>query len=374
MPPERRPLVVHVVQHLVRGGIETMTLELLRRTPPSMRGMVISLEGERSAAIDAWPALETFGDRLVWLGKKPGLDRHAVRRLATRLAALKAHCVHTHHIGPLFYGGLAARLAGVVRHVHTEHDAWHLDRRSNRLLQGGLLRILDPVYVADSGSVAERARYQLAIARPRVIMNGVDLKRFSPGCRTFARRSLALPIDARLVGCAARLESVKGIDLAVRAIAELPEDCHLAIAGAGSEEAALRGLARTLTPDLGSRVHFLGALDDMPVFYQALDVFCLPSRSEGLPMALLEAQASGLPVVATRVGGVPAAVDPASGALVPAGDRHALATALATTLGRDCRVSPRAFIEGRFDAEAMAAAYARLWREAANPISLAEAA
>jgi glycosyltransferase involved in cell wall biosynthesis len=176
------------------------------------------------------------------------------------------------------------------------------------------------------------------------VLNGVDTDRFAAAtlaARAAARAAQGLPADRRVIGVAARLERVKGVDLAIAAMAGLPGDAILAVAGAGGEAAALR--AQALALGLGDRVRFLGLLDDMPGFYAALDLYCLPSRNEGLPLALLEAQSCGLPVVAAAVGGVPAAVDRASGALVTAEDPAALAAALAAGLasrGGD----PRGFV------------------------------
>ncbi|WP_206664478.1 glycosyltransferase [Dankookia rubra] len=339
--PAATGAVIHVVQHLAPGGLEVMALELARAQSVRHPALVLSLEGEQDAAIAAWPRLEEHRGRLVFAGKRPGLDPALPFRLAALFRRLRPAAVHTHHVGPLLYAGPAARLAGVKARLHTEHDAWHLaDPKRARLVRAALA-VAAPVLIADAPHVA--AAVEAAIgARPQVVLNGVDTDRFRPAdqaAKAASRAALGLPGDRAVIGIAARLERVKGVDLAIAAMGQLPGDAILAIAGAGGEAAALREQAA----GLGDRVRFLGLLGDMPGFYAALDLYCLPSRNEGLPLALLEAQACGLPVVATEVGGVPAAFDPASGALVPAEDPAALAAALGAGLaGRGG--NPRAFV------------------------------
>jgi glycosyltransferase involved in cell wall biosynthesis len=324
--------IIHVVQHLAPGGLEVMALELARAQSARHPTLVLSLEGEEDAAIAAWPRLAEHRGRLLFAGKRPGLDPTLPFRLAALFRRLRPAAVHTHHVGPLLYAGPAARLADIKARLHTEHDAWHLaDPRRARLVRAALA-LTAPVLIADAPHVAEAVEAAIG-TRPKVVLNGVDTDRFrpaDPATKATARTALGLPGDRAVIGIAARLERVKGVDLAIAAMARLPGDAILAIAGAGGEAAALKDLAVTL--GLGDRVRFLGLLGDMPGFYAALDLYCLPSRNEGLPLALLEAQACGLPVVATAVGGVPAAVDPASGALVPAEDPAALAAALGTGL------------------------------------------
>ena len=145
---------------------------------------------------------------------------------------------------------------------------------------------------------------------------------------------------ARIIGVAARLEEVKGVDVAIKALAHMRDRAMLAIAGTGSCEVALRALAVQM--GVADRVMFLGHIDKMSGFYAAIDTLCLSSRHEGLPLSLLEAQACGIPVVATAVGGVASAVCPASGRLVASEDISALAEALEATLSAPA-ADPRAF-------------------------------
>jgi glycosyltransferase involved in cell wall biosynthesis len=197
------------------------------------------------------------------------------------------------------------------------------------------------VLLADAPHVAEAVQAALGGAAPRVVLNGVDTDRFAPGDRIASRDALGVPRDARVIGIAARLERVKGVDIALAALPRVP-DALLLVAGTGSEADALRAQADALR--IADRVRFCGLQDDMPRFWSACDIACLPSRAEGLPLAALEAQSCGIPLVASHVGGMDSAVDHATARLVPAEDPDALAAALTAALIAP-RGDPRGFVQ-----------------------------
>ena len=356
--------VCQIVQHLRPGGIETLVLELARLAGPDQETRILSLEGLRAASLAAWPRLAGSGADLQFLGKAPGWRADTLALLWRHLRRWRPRAVHTHHIGPLIYGGLAARLAGVPRIIHTEHDAWHLDDPRRRRLQRAVLALVRPRLVADSDRVAAAVRARLPGPAVAVVRNGVDTAHFTPGDRLAARALLsgaaALPPGVSLIGCAARLNPVKGQRFLLAALARLGPDVHLVLAGIGEEEAALRAQAQA--PELRGRVHFLGRVDDMLGFYRALDLFCLPSLAEGMPLSPLEAQACGVPVVVTAVGGSAESVCPQTGRLVPSADAPALADALAGQLARGPAGDPRRFVLEHGDARAMVAAYTVLYQ------------
>jgi glycosyltransferase involved in cell wall biosynthesis len=150
--------------------------------------------------------------------------------------------------------------------------------------------------------------------------------------RAAARRELGLAEAARVVGGVGLLNDAKGFDVLVAAAPLLPPDVQLLVVGHGERDDELRRQAESL--GVGARVHFTGWRDDLPRLHAAMDVFALPSRWEGLPYALLEALASGLPCVSTDVNGSRdvLAGDPPCGLLVPREDPPALAAALTRLL------------------------------------------
>ncbi|MFT6926251.1 MAG: glycosyltransferase involved in cell wall biosynthesis [Psychromonas sp.] len=353
--------VIQVVQHLRPGGIETLSLDLCSFAEANENILIVSLEGELESALAAWPRLIAFRKQLIFLDKQPGLCPSTVKKLIRVIKENAAQCVHSHHIGPLLYAGLAARIAGVKELIHTEHDAWHLDAFKRRMLQRFAIKLLRPLLVADAQTVADSMRQQLQYKRPiRVIRNGIDSEYFLPGDKLLARAQLKLPAKVQIIGCSGRMEEVKGQALLLHALHKLPLTAHLALAGSGSTEKKLRQLTEQL--GLQERVHFLGHIDTMPTFYQALDVFCLPSLAEGLPLSPLEAQACNIVTLVTDVGGSKETLCPHSGKFIPANNRDLMAKTLLKMLRSPGNVKPRAYVQQHGDVRVMAKAYADLRR------------
>jgi glycosyltransferase involved in cell wall biosynthesis len=337
-----RQIVLQIVQHLRPGGIETMVLDLLDRSSPDIEVHILALEGAKNETILSWPRLASYEGRIHFLGKKPKLDLGALYRLVRMLRKMNVKVVHSHHIGPLLYGGVAARLAGIRTVVHTEHDAWHLKDRKRRKLQSTIAKIVCPTFVADADLVAAALKEFIPDTKPMVIHNGVDTQKFSPGNQHDARRALDLPENISLIGCAARLETVKGHHLLLEAMTHLPTSVHLALAGDGSLRPTLTN--EVLSKGLQERVHFLGTIDNMVDFHKALDVFCLASEQEGLPLSPLEAQASGVPVVLPNVGGCIEAICPETGWLVSERTPLKMAEGLRMVLDNIGNNNPRTFV------------------------------
>lgn len=350
--------VIHVVQHLKPGGIETMALDLVNFREKHESTYIISLEGKKQDALKAWPRLKRYDEHLIFMNKKSGLKPILFLKLAALLHKLKADVVHTHHIGPLIYGGLAARLVATKRLIHTEHDAWHLIDAHRRHLQKVLLTLVKPILVADANAVANNIRLQLNTDNVLVIPNGIDTNRFIPGDKHEAREFLQLPQTKKLIGCSGRLELVKGQHILIDALHDLPIDVHLALAGCGSMEEKLHRQVKQL--GLENRVHFLGRIDDMPIFYQSLDIFCLPSLHEGLPLSPLEAQSCGIPTLVTDVGGSRETLCLESGEYIAADDAKSMAKALQQMIDKHYLSSPRNYIIHHGNVRLMADRYASL--------------
>ncbi len=212
-------------------------------------------------------------------------------------------------------------------------------------------------------------------ARERIVLvpNGVDAARFapiSPQQRAALRKQLDLPLERPIVFFAGRFEAQKAVDVLLGAWQQVQTqhpEALLLLAGDGS----LRGALEQLGRDLGitETVRFLGYTDQMLAYYQASDVFVLPSWSEGMSNALLEAMACGLAPVATAIpGNTDVVTHERDGLLVKAGDRHALAEALTRLLSdaelrQQIAAGARQTITGRFALEQTAAAYARLYQQ-----------
>jgi glycosyltransferase involved in cell wall biosynthesis len=192
-----------------------------------------------------------------------------------------------------------------------------------------------------SGAMADRV-VELGVPRDRVVVqhNGVNGERFAIRDRDAARDEVGLPHRRKVIGYVGNLRSEKGSDVLIEAVDHLvnrlgEKEPELVIVGSGELQQQLEKRVQAL--GLSSNVRFAGRKlhDEIPKWMNAFDLFCLPSRREGCPNVILEALASGKPVVASRVGGIPELVDDRNGLLVPAENPAALAQAWKTALSRD---------------------------------------
>ncbi len=350
--------VIQVVQHLSPGGIEVMALELKKYNQKNMKMIIVSLEGSKALALKEWDRLTPYSDDLFFMKKRAGLDVRLLFRLSALFKRCEATAIHTHHIGPLIYGGIAARIAGIETRIHTEHDAWHLESTKRCWLEHAALFLARPKLIADADAVARQLTLKLNKRNVSVIKNGIDVEHFCPGNQGRARAMFELPLGRTIIGCAGRLEKVKGQCYLLRALAKLGSHVHLALAGDGSQRKRLESLAHEL--GIYDRVHFLGAIDDMPTFYQGIDVFCLPSLREGLPLSALEAQACGIPAVISDTGGAKEALCEHTGYLIVPGDVDSLTQGIQSVLNNCHDITPRDFVENTANLKSMASAYAKL--------------
>jgi glycosyltransferase involved in cell wall biosynthesis len=330
--------VVHVVQHLSQGGIETMAVNMVNSLEDKLNMHLLSLTSDSETILANWSRASAINVPWKGMQKSAGVDISLINRLADYFHQNDIDVVHTHHIGPLLYAGLAAKKAN-CRIIHTEHDAWHLSSVKHRWLQKLLLTLLKPIVIADATAVSKAFEQYLHRPVDDVIVNGIDLQTFVPGNQDEARQTLGLPKGVKLVGSAGRLETVKGHHYLIEALSLLPSEYHLAIAGNGSLLRELQKQVQAL--NITQRVHFLGHIENVTQFYQALDCFCLPSLKEGYPLSSLEAQACDIPVVLTDVGGSKDTLCPLSGISVLPQNSHLLAQGVQQSLSNKVDSSPR---------------------------------
>lgn len=347
-----------IVQHLRPGGIESLALAILEQQP---NDIIISLEGNKRSAINAWPKLKRYENRIFFLGKSPGLSKKTILSLKRLLKRKNINAIHTHHIGPYIYGGTAAKLVRIKNHIHTEHDGWHLQNAKHSRIQRLLNCILKPTLVADAYEVANVVLSKTG-AESHVIHNGIDTNQFTPCLNNIEKSHLRLKFGMDLshiwVGTSGRLERVKGHAHLIRAMAHLPDCFRLVLAGQGSLLNELKIIAADY--NIQERILFLGHIDNTSEFYKAIDIFCLPSLREGFPLAPLEAQSCGIPSIVSDVGGATETLCPKTGLSVKPSDEMELVSAITKSYLIDKTFSPRDFIVNHFSLPIMARAYERL--------------
>ena len=287
----------------------------------------------------------------------------AVSGLAAYLREHRIRLVHSFDFYSNILGIPAARVAGVPAVVVSQRELGDLRRRLQRAVQVATLRLADEVLV-NAAAVAQRlARSRWSTPRRiHIVPNGVDVGRFCP------------PVSeppAVTIGTLANLRPEKGIDDLIRAIAGIRVQCpqiRLSIWGDGPVRRDLEELVRDL--GVGSFTTFHGATTTPEVALRECSVFVLPSRSEACPNSLLEAMATGLPVIATRVGGNAAIVqDEVTGLLVEPGDPAAIGKTIVRlletpTMARELGTRARTHIERHFSMDTMVATIDRLYETA----------
>jgi glycosyltransferase involved in cell wall biosynthesis len=378
--------VAVVIEALGRGGAERLMVDTARRLDPARFALhVYTLYPVRR---DYEADLRTIGVPETCLGLSGlGQALTGALRLSAMLKREPPHVVHTHLFGANLVGRWAARLARCPV-VSTYHDADYepVVRAGNPSLtpfKQCLLQMIDaatvaatsPRLVAVSEYVARSVRHRIRADDVRVIPNAVDTTVFRPDVerRKAVRAQLGLSPSTRVVACVGRMTRQKGQSTLIHAMAQVAktiEDCQLLLVGDGPDNAELRRLANSL--GLEKRISFLGVRSDVPDLLRAVDVLAVPSLHEGFGLVLIEALASGVPVVASNTGPVPEIVDDGvTGKLVPAGDAPRLAGAI-TALLSDAQLwlamsqRARSEAEHRFEIATMLAALERLYSEVAR--------
>ena len=328
--------IVHVVENLDRGGLERTVVDLIasqRDAGHECREISLFKLGLLARELLA------SGVRVDACGKRPGLDLRALRRARALIRQSPDAVIHTHNAMAHYYAVLASLGLPVKCRINTRHGMGGCTRsgRQEWLYRQSLRGTDYAVAVCE----AARQRFAADGMHPRrallSVPNGIRLERFRPA-DDVARQSLVaelgLPTGSRIIGTVGRLQPVKDHALLLRAFAkvrvQVPE-AALVIVGDGPLRAALEAQAEQA--GLSDAVRFMGDRHDVPRLLTGMEVFALTSTSEGYSVALLEACASSLPIVATDVGGNREIVRHGiNGRLVPSGDTAAIATALIALL------------------------------------------
>jgi glycosyltransferase involved in cell wall biosynthesis len=376
--PPGRPLKILQVSHDLRaGGLQRVVIDLahgLRRLGHDAH--ICSLRGPG-------PLEAEIRGRGIPLSIMPWPERGADRRMFAKVfRLLRQHrydVVHTHNTQAFLDGGLAALLGRVPVRIHTDHARSFPDKLRYMILERIMSHAYDKVVGVSAHTAENLRRYEgISAKRLAVIQNGIDGAWYraerdgSDAARM--RRDAGLEGFRRVFGLGVRLEEQKGIRYLLEALPlVLAEHPHtgVAIAGNGSLEHDLSARARDL--GVADHVRFLGPYPQLTAFYPLIDGFVLPSLWEGLPLCLLEAMSLGLPIIATRVGGVPDVLeDGRTAKLVPPMDPISLARAMISCLddeaaAEDMGREARRVFDAKYDSAVMVARYLDLYQGGSAP-------
>lgn len=324
-----KPRVMQLVLSLSPGGTERLVIEIVRALSERIDSIVCCLDQPGAWADE----LVALGVPVVSLAREPGFHPALAVRLARVLKQRDIDIVHCHHYSPYVYGLLAAVLQPTVQLVFTEHG------RLSDAAPSRKRRFVNPLLSRWPGKLcavsADLKNHMIAEGFPArrvgVTYNGIDPgQRPTAAERRAARESLGLPEGAFVVGTVGRLDPVKNLHLLLQTHAFLvSKHSHVrtVIVGDGSERASLEAHAQSL--GITDSITFAGYRADVRALLPAFDVYMNTSSYEGVSLTILEAMATALPVVATRVGGNPEVViDQETGLLLPS-----IARSLADAVG-----------------------------------------
>jgi len=365
--------VVHIVPMLSPGGAERVAVHIVRGlNRQRYEPIVISFTERLGCDLDS--LLDEAGIEVRYLGKHPGFDYRVYPRLHHVLKYYRPDIVHT-HLHVLRYALPFLLLLKRTSVLHTVHNLAkrEIEPRARWIQRYALNHRVVPVAVAQEVAASVERLY--GIQRCCVIPNGIPTGLYaSPQTpRKKWRARAGFGEEDVLFVCVARFAPQKNHALLLKAFAQGPASdpkAHLVLVGEGILQEGLEEQAKNL--GLANRVHFLGLRSDIPDVLGATDVFVLSSDWEGNPLSVMEAMASGLPIVSTDAGGVPTLFERGKeGFIVARGDAQALGNSMASLLrDRETRVSLGRAAARRakqnFDVSTMVQAYEELYEKLVN--------
>lgn len=318
--------VMHLMLSLEIGGMENGVVNILRHIRKDIfKNYVCCLERIGALA----ERIKGCNVSINNMSKKPGFSLSLILKLAKLLRREKIDILHTHCWATLVYGFAAAKIARTPIVIHGEHGIFNLDYTRRRKLYTMIINNIDQILtVSESLKTEIISTIKISNSNVRSIINGVDTDKFSPGDSETIKKKFGFQKTDIIIGSVGRLEKIKNYNALIKCIAMFDEPSIKGLLiGDGPARSELEGLVKDL--GIEDRFFFLGKRTDVNKGMLIFDVFVSSSLSEGLSNTILEAMASGIPVVATNVGGNPEIVyEGETGYLVNPNNLEAMKSAL----------------------------------------------
>ncbi|MBC2714606.1 MAG: glycosyltransferase [Desulfobacteraceae bacterium] len=335
--------VLFVIIQMALGGSEQLILNIIR-----------NLDRNRFSPSVAWffgdTILEEFADLnipLFHVPKTKSFDFNTMQHLAAILTENDVHVVNAHHFMSMVYLFYGSKVKKQAKLIYTEHSEWEVEAipKKWQLLGAGLLRCVDKtVGVSPAISDCLQKKFFIPLSKVETINNGVDLNLFSNTQKNLViKKELKIGSIDKVIGTVANLKKVKNHRFLLNAFKKLAEEfdkVKLILVGQGfkddpeNTEEEIKDFIET--NGLNNKVLILGYRSDISQLLSVMDIFCLTSKMEGLPISLIEAMASGLPVVGSDAPGIKDVIEHGvNGFLIPQDDTAALKNALLNLVRND---------------------------------------
>jgi glycosyltransferase involved in cell wall biosynthesis len=318
--------VLHLVDSLNIGGSECLAVNLADGFRSQGVDSIVCALGDSGNLVSR---LQNENIPYTNIGAIAGVRPSAMLKIGGVLRNQRCDYLITHHFRQLFH---AAPAAFVLRRpiIHVEHDFHSYIERSDIIKKMGYCMPAVKAFVGVSEEITNwfQANMKVGLGRFQTISNGVDTNRFKPDeiVRKHIRMSLKIPDDAIVIGTCARMEPVKGLEILILAFERLlgrlsrnnkaNTTCiQLVLVGDGTQRRDLERLAESLGID--KKCHFTGAIDNVNELLKSFDIYSMTSKDEGLPLSIMEAMSTALPIVAFNVGSVSNIVNDKVGILLP---------------------------------------------------------
>lgn len=360
--------IVHVTYDMHIGGTEKVIENLVKYTDSNLYDVdVLCLE---KTIGPFGQLLIKDGFKVTALGRQPGFDIHLIMQLRQYLHVNNVDIVHGHQYTPFVYA-LFASIGCKAKVVFTEHGRFFPDRkRWKRFCLNPILNLLTQAVTTISSATKEALVVYENFPRKavQVIYNGIEDTQLLSSSNSVSRTDFGIADDAIVLGAVSRLDAIKNHQLMLAALKKLPvryAKVILLIVGDGPEREKLEKLTSDL--DMVDRVIFTGFREDATRLYKIIDIFLLPSFSEGTPMTLLEAMSARVPSIVSNVGGNPEIIEHGkNGFVFPSNDLEEFCKQLTLLCeSKEKRKymgdNARLLYEERFTVECMAREYQKIY-------------
>ncbi|CAB1276773.1 TIGR03088 family PEP-CTERM/XrtA system glycosyltransferase [Candidatus Nitrosacidococcus tergens] len=331
---KNHPIIVHIIFRLQTGGLENGLVNIINHTDNQYQHHIVCIKHTTEFSKRLHSNIPIYE-----LHKKEGRDLSIYAHIWKLLRNIKPDIVHTRNLAALEMQ-IPATLAGVKIRIHGEHG-WDIHDPEGKNWHYRLIRRLyRPFvhrYIALSQPTVNYLHQSINVPTSYItpIYNGVDTERFFPNKDQSVLPSGFADSNCLIIGTVGRLEPIKNqitlIQAFINLVKQIPDSkkfLRLIIVGEGSLRSQIEDLIKE--EKLEGLIWLAGDRKDIPTLLQSMDIFVLPSLAEGISNTILEAMATGLPVIATHVGGNPELVTENTGILVPKADSKAVSKALAT--------------------------------------------